>query len=284
MQTCALDMPSVLRAMNALKEDWDITSWKGCSPPQDHACSFWSSYSARVQPLTGLAGLISVHYHQLNTFLHRHGLSEDKFKPFDGVGVASVVKRWPEWLMTGIVTPVFSGGRMFPGFELTAVETYTVPGFDNQPLAQLRTAAGDSMWVMIPPNVPSNPMHLALMAQKIAEAPRRQSHWSSLVMPMLDVSRSSDLSWLTGMIGLGPEIELVVQQAFQHFRVQVNHMGAEVLVGMEGLPRVGDTDFGQLIIDQPFIAYFTHKDHEEIATAALWAERDCWSEPASMGY
>ena len=300
MSTQVLDLVTIASALTKLGEDFlNDPEWQGCNDAQHDFLDWFIAHREEIRTLDSFDAVASTNYELLNAFLRQRGFAA-MFEKFDGIGVASVLDMLVQWAKAGEVTRVgrresgterdVYGRRQeetvyYPAFEIEeqGVHFWQVAGFEH-PLAQLRTTTDHSLWLMQYPS-PEWPLDLALTAQKILGSADRRPHptpMAGVVVPMLDVDLTADLSWLAGMESVGPAGHYYVEQAFQQFKLRANETGARVKVatGISVAMAACAPLVYPYVFNEPFLGFITQPGHDSLPLAVFWADTDSWTKPA----
>jgi hypothetical protein len=292
MTTKALDLVTMGHALSELSATYlGDCQWQSVNDEQWAFLEWYRAHRDEIGKLSGLEALASTDYAVLNSFLKARGFVP-QFRPFDGVGVASILDMLVEWLSKGTPTTVrrydrslgeHGGYVTYPAFRIMAggVDILDVAGFD-QPLVRLRTTTGHSLWLM-KADEPATGIELAYMAQKLLATHHSPNpYWTvGVKVPMVEMDVRPDLSWMLGANTVSPTDGYhEIAQAFQQFKLRANEKGARVKVmtgfaARRGGPS-GPVPYG---FDEPFIGFFTQPGHDTLPMAAFWADTDVWQNP-----
>jgi hypothetical protein len=113
--------------------------------------------------------------------------------------------------------------------------------------------------------------HVALAARATGERQR----FASVTMPEVRHSGTNELEWLRGLTGDGG---ITVGQAVQAAHLRIDRTGSEAAVATAARP--GSAVFGfarALIVDRPFIAFWTDDSALELPLAVARFDFDAWS-------
>jgi hypothetical protein len=290
MASQALDLTTIGHAFLTLaREGIGGAGWTGFNPAQKRFLEWYAANSAEIGQLDSLEALASKDFQELNAFMVQKGFDPmfDAFDPSDSLGVVSILDMLVEWLEKGTVTTVARRGggsdvsmQPYPAFEVPSdvANVYEVQGFE-QPLVQLRTKTGHSVWLMKHPASLESGLDLAMLAQDTLEARRSPSYrYAGAVVPKLELQPEVDMEWLTGTETL--DGKWYVDQAFQVFKLRANEKGARVKVATGMTVRATSVQIEEpFVFDEPFVGFFTQPGHDKLALAAFWADTDSWREP-----
>jgi hypothetical protein len=285
LATQVLDFSTIADCLRGLEDETGPLTWHPSNDEQRQFFGWMTEHADQIKQLSNLTAKAARDYSVLNQFMVEHGF-DPLFSPFDGVGVASILDMLVKWLYEGVVQTVFRANthEPYPGFALRrgTVQVHFARFF-VYPVAQVKTQSGHHLWVTASEE-PKSGIDLAMTVQKLAEAPKHSASLftGGLRMPMLDIDTQGDLSWLLAACGIDSEQKpWFITQAFQQFKLRLNQIGARVKVGtgvaMERGARTSDAD---MVLNRPFIGYFTQPGLDGLPLAAFYADTDSWKEPA----
>lgn len=290
MTSKALDFVTIGYALEAAAAERSVgkDGWKGLNPEQERFLAWFAAHKDELSQLTDLTAKVSDNPDELNAKLREHGFP-DMFGdlPDDGFGVVSILDMLIEWLeecqvRTLVVRGVGDAGvpkQTYPAFEVprSGTTVYEVNGF-TEPLVQLRTKTGHSLWLMKHAE-PQSGLDLAELVQTLAEAVQVPTYrYDNVVVPKLELEPEVDVEWLTGLETT--DGDWYVDEAFQLFKLRANEKGARVKVATGLTIRATSIHIEQpYYFDEPFVGFFTQPGHDRLALAGFWADTDSWREP-----
>lgn len=241
--------------------------------------------------------LASDDHRVLNALLEKHGF-EPHFQAFAGIGIVAILDLLMQWQEAGNKTEINANGEAYPAFTLgKGVTMYRVSVNDNwckDPLVKIEAANGICLWLMVT-TAPEDPTDLALRASMLLSCDKDETSdfGTHITLPMVDIDRSTDLDWMTGMniTVKSPESGQIkhqmVDEARQQFRVRMNHLGISAQVGSSLVIRPIALPLSHLV-DQPFMGFFTvdqpgcTSDRQLVPLATFFSGYDSWKEPTEQ--
>jgi len=286
MGTKALDVATLFHALDTLEKNslgpnrkWDLTNKE-----QKRIFSLYSEYKKIIPLINNLKAKVSTDWKVLNNFLQSENFDPMFDKPFDGLGVVSIIDKLIKWIGgTAEIMTINSDGKNFPGFEIPkeGVEIVQVHGY-NEPLAILKTSSENKLYLMMVDEPNLSALDIVEMAFSIMQVKKSGSTLKGAIIPKIDFNIKPDISFLCGANTLDKNNEYwFIAQAMQQFKFRMNEEGArgKVATGIEA--DRGDDSMEQpqeLIFDNPFIGWFIQGDIP-VPIAVFYADKNSWKEP-----
>ena len=154
MATRALDVITVLYALQTLDHELTVAEWQPQNPAQREVFAWLGTYQSHLGQITGLEAKASRFYEDLNAFLADKGFSL-RLEPLDPtieLGVVSVLDKLVRWLNgPGTLSDIATSRGAMPGFELpaTGVHVYGVEGYPGSYLLELLTQSDETLWLFV---------------------------------------------------------------------------------------------------------------------------------------
>lgn len=281
--TMALDFVTVMRALFELEKEYLGADriWHPANDSQKRFIDLYATHREELGSLQSLEALAATKADPLNAFLEKNGVRPMFDRLDDGtIGVAAILDMLVEWLKEGMKCEIESDGAMYPGFKIEdgAVYIHELPEYGN-PLVQLVTKSDDSVWVMIPDQVPQSSFDMILAVFDIMQSPRALSdEFEGVRVPMVDIDQKPDLGFLLGMGTYDRDEERWdVSSIKQHFKFRMNHKGARAKVVTTVEMRLTSVHIPKpiYVIDQPFLVWMTQGE-SKLPLAVALAGKDSW--------
>jgi hypothetical protein len=286
VSTEALDVVTILKCFEELEEEFlgPNRQWDGLNLDQKTIFEWYEKYKPLLKKITSLKAKGSKDWQELNEFLVENKF-QPKFKPFDGIGVVSILDKMVKWLngAAEIITINAWNGKTYPGFEIppSGVEIYKMSGGI---LAELKTKSEDTPWLFLPDKGQEKLQSLDLIQLSLdvmLQAKKHDQDYAGAKIPMLDFDVEPDISFLLGAYTQDTKgTYWYISQAFQQFKMRMDETGARVKVAT-GMAMTKGISFGptKLIFDRPFYGWWTQKGLEKLPMAVFRAEEDSWRKP-----
>src|SRR3989337_4119247 len=290
MSTQAFDAVTIFKCLAQLEAQFlgENREWEPQNDEQERLFTLYQQMKDYLAQIRGLKAKGSKFYTELNDFLVEEGFSPmfQPFNPEDSVGVATVLDKMVEWFVEAeLVNITAQNGREYPGFEIPkqGVSIYTT---NYGTLAELYTKSEDTVWLLLPTaNQPDLlGFNLFETAVKVmSEEGSINHHFSGIQIPKVDLDVTPDLNFLLRARTFDTnDVPWRVTQAFQRFKFRMNENGARAKV-TTGIAVTMEAFFAKpdpLILDRPFLGWFTQKGLELLPMAVFWADYDSWKEPS----
>lgn len=304
MTTRALDIFTIMHALDQLDQKLTLTGWVHKNPQQEKLFELLEKYRDQLATVTGVESLASNLYQELNDFLKAHKFDPmvQPFDPTQGFGVVSILDKLVQWLHgagTKVQIRTQQGDR--PGFALPkeGVNVYNVGGasdVSDTHLLEVLTKSGDTLWLYVLPkkstevfgNLDLVELPMAVMAAH-RSIPMRESFFDSKKkvevyagahIPMIDFDVKPDLDWLLNAetTTAGGDYYYITQ-AVQQFKFRMDETGARVKVAtVIAVMRGVSDDPRPYILDRPFYGWFTQAGID-LPMAAFYADLDSFKQP-----
>jgi hypothetical protein len=240
--------------------------------------TFINSYASAYKELsqfteTELGAWASRSHEELNDILASKDFNI-RLEPFNGgFGVVSILDITTKWQHAGSPTTVFcpDDAQIYDGVAMTkGFKTFSSTNHTH-PIAQLSTQSGDIIYLTKAIEQQGG-FGLLNTINKIKENFTEISGYDGkLIFPKACVDHQPDVSWLKGM----KFDDYTLEQAKQQTKFTLDETGAEVksavAIGWAECSCGGN----DLVIDQPYIAWWERKDVSIPVVAALIAQ-DSW--------
>jgi hypothetical protein len=288
MPTTALDIATVLEALRALEDDvfqGASTLWTPKSANADlqvRLLKLREQLRQEIKAVPGMASKVSTDHNELNRFLEQRG-SDLRLDPFDGYGVASLIKLAGKWSRASAAKLTGQDDKRYPAVHIKQdVTVYEHPYVEA--LVRVSTESGFTMWAC--PVEPLGPLSddLALFEAGLALLDRSirptVTRYECVILPMLDIDLKPSLDWCLGMATNG----YFISQALQALRVQLNEFGfsakADTALAMERVI-IGFGGSQSYILNQPFLGFWTYGD-SRLPLCPFRANTDTWRNPGRI--
>lgn len=300
MATRALDVITILHALETLDHELQATRWQPQNPAQQELFAWLKTYQKHLARITGLEAKASRFYEELNAFLEHKGFSLrlEPFDPASGLGVVSVLDKLVRWLHgPGTHCDIATRQGAMPGFELpeAGVHVYEVEGYRGAYLLELLTQSEETLWLFVHTDTSLEGLDLVKLALDVMGRSRQTSMsrvpaglgehtfptFAGAKVPMIDFDLRPDLTWVLGA-GLTTKRSgrYAITQAKQQFKLRMDETGARVKVAtalvMATSLRSDPTVF---LVDRPFYGWWTQRGID-LPMATFFADWDCWRKSA----
>lgn len=298
MATQALDIITILHALNKLDQELGVIGLEPKNPEQEYVFGLLNRHRENLAKLTNISAKASLSWIELNNYLEEHGFSRmvRQFDPSDGIGVVSILDMLVSWLYGAcpiIEIETARGNR--PGFEINSngVNIYAVDGYPYSYLLELKTNSANTPWLFTYDardlkGVDLVKLSIDVMGSRRA-IPTMRTGWQlddspvfqGAHVPMLDFRLKPDIGWLVGAgtatsHGRG---RYYIAQAAQEFMLRMDQTGARVkaataLVAMRSLntPSV-------FVVDGPVYGWWTQDALPDLPMAVFFADWDAMRKP-----
>lgn len=301
MATRALDVVTILYALDTLDTELQTTVWNPKNPAQIDLFEWLGTFKEKLARITGLDAKASRFYEELNAFLAQRGFSPmiDPFNPNDGLGVVSILDKLVRWLNgPGEISEISTRSGEMPGFELprTGVNVYEVSGYPGSYLLELLTQSDDTLWLFVHNDTSREGLDMVKLSMDVMRKPRKtpmsrdlygfgrgeSPTFAGAKVPMIEFDIKPDLSWL-----LGADTTTVsgdyyfIAQAAQQFKMRMDEKGARVKVATTVVVTLSSWSHGPtvFVVDRPFYGWWTQHGID-LPMAAFFADWDSWRKPS----
>lgn len=299
MTTRALDVLTILHALNVLDGELKTTGWNAKNPQQEKIFAWLEEHRDLLAKVTGLDAKASRFWEELNQYLTDHKF-DPMVQPFDpdlDIGVVSILDKLVKWLHgPGAKVEIHTAQGERPGFELPAqgVNIYEVNGYHGSYLLELLTKSDDTLWLFVHDDTSLDGLDMVELSMDVMSRTRKTPMRKSMFgggrqyeafagaqVLMLDFDIKPDISW---MIGADTNTEdgerFFIAQAAQQFKMRMDETGARIKVataivlvkGIHEEPSV-------FVLDRPFYGWWTQKGLN-LPMAAFFADWDVLHQPA----
>lgn len=262
--------------------NFDPGSWN----PINHQQTFFlQEYYSKRNELSffndkELRAWASTNYQELNTILKNEGFSI-QLKPFDGVGVVSILDVMVEWLTKGERTTLYSEfkdeEKKFPAVQMKEDFDVYLAAVHNHPIAAIKTKTGDIVYMTIA-NEKLEDFALQKYIGEIHNSMYKQNGYEYVLFPMVDLNREENIKWLLGM--QLPD-KWQITQALQQTKFKMNELGARVksavAIVLEKSMRISKN----VSIDQPFYLWIK-RPNVSVPVFAAYITQDDWKDPLNL--
>ncbi|HEY1352150.1 MAG TPA: hypothetical protein VGF67_21225 [Ktedonobacteraceae bacterium] len=297
MATRALDVVTILHALDTLDKELQTTGWNPKNPAQLEVFERLGALREPLARITGLDAKASRFYEELNAFLAQRGFSPliDPFDPKKGLGVVSILDKLVRWLHgPGTRSDISTRKGAMPGFELppNGVNVYEVAGSSGSYLLELLTQSDDTLWLFMHDKTDLEGLDMVKLAMDVMRKPHRtpmspdpfgigrgeSPAFAGAKVPLIEFDVKPDLSWL-----LGADTTTVsgahyfVAQAAQQFKMRMDETGARVKVATAAFAVRQAMILGPAVflVDRPFYGWWTQRGID-LPMAVFFADWDCW--------
>jgi hypothetical protein len=302
MSTTALDIATILLALNKLEEIANLTGWEGINQEQEMIFSWLEKHRACLKNITGLNVEVPRSSREMNKNLSDKGFSPGikPFNPAVSYGVIAVLDKLIKWLNgPADEAEINVADKIYPGFELPekGVNVYNVDGFPQAHLLELFTKSSDKLWLFVEDggSVKSfSGLDLPVLSFEVMAAEREiatkddqlfklsgfsSQAFSGAIIPKIDFDIKPDINFIVGAsLGNGAP---GVDQAIQQFKFRMDQYGARIkaVTAMVYMAFSAGDSSPPFIVDKPFYGWFTQRD-VNLPMGAFFADYDSWREPA----
>jgi hypothetical protein len=293
MTTHALDIASLLHAMRELAEKvGDNADWHSVNADTGYVIEMLRTYGQVIAGSQSIKALASADWEALNRFLVSNNFRPaiKQFDPGEGIGVVSILDKLLKWKSgPARKTTISTIAGSKPGFILPSsdVAVYRATGFLGF-LIRIPTRSADTLWIYLPDKNEAyisvlDRLHLVELTFALSAADHfaERGKFTGVTIPMLEFSLEPDISFMLGAELRSDSEVLVITQAGQQFKLRMDETGARVkteshLVTERGIVRSDKP----LVVDRPFIGWFTEEGAGNLPMASFFADFDSWKQPA----
>ncbi len=301
MATRALDVVTILHALDTLDRELQTTVWSAKNPQQIDLFTWLDTFKEKLARITGLDAKASRFYEELNAFLAQKGFSPmvASFNPKEGLGVVSILDKLVRWLNgPGTIGEIYTRRGSMLGFELPhdGVNIYEVMGYRGSYLLELLTQSDDTLWLFVHDNHSLDGLDMVKLSLDVMSKSRqtpmsddsfgyglgrgKSPTFAGAKVPMIEFDVKPDLSWLLGAKTTTVSGDYYfVAQAAQQFKMRMDETGARVKVAtamVVPLMWQGPVVFE---VKEPFYGWWTQKGIN-LPMAAFFADWDAWRKPS----
>lgn len=288
MATKAVDIVTIFHALNVLENNFlgKDRVWKTDNDFQWRVFELYTSHKEKLGKLKGLKALASKDWRELNRFLVKNQF-DPMFEPFVGIGAASILDMVVEWLKKASTCQIYANQREYPGFEIPKGGhiVYDPSGTDFRWVAALATKSGGALWLALPEKQPEDELALINMAfSAMSGILRPRNDISTVQIPEIDFDIKPDLQKICGAETYDQKGKYwFISQAKQQFKLRMNKEGAHVKVATAIAMERG-ISFGPhpLIINRPFMGWFTQPGAPSLPLAIFYVDYDCWKKAGDL--
>lgn len=157
-------------------------------------------------------------------------------------------------------------------------------------MACLETQTGDLVWLTVPQG-PLEGFALVQEAQRCMAGGKpsqggAQGPYTEVVFPMVHLDREEDISYFCDMVFLGMDkagekTPFLIGQALNQNKLKMNHLGARAESAAAFSVKRCMSRASRLVIDQPFMVWFT-RDGLDLPYFAAFVTPDDWKNPGDL--
>lgn len=264
VETTGVDLTGVMACLllPSLRDDFGGDGeWFSLSKEQEFVLSLLASAdSSDILCTPGLDTISSWNYQEINQFLQEHGFNI-QLSPFDGLGMASVLKFALTWQFEGNQQLITTNRQRYSGFELDIPQNQ-IYVFDVQGtrLVRMKTANDYTIYFVLDQTSQAPPLDFsAKMIDLIDEAITKMSvyadySWTKLILPDVSLDIKPDISALLGMYTHDQgHNRYALTQAKQQIRFSMDYTGAQYESATAMAATLGGTPQEKvLLVDKPF--------------------------------
>lgn len=298
MSTRALDILTILHALNVLDGELKTTGWNAKNPQQERIFAWLREHRELLAKVTGLDAKASRFWQDLNKFLIDHKF-DPMVQPFDpemGIGVVSILDKLVRWRNgPGAKVQIETEQGERPGFELPSqgVNIYIVDDYPGSYLLELLTKSDDTLWLFVHDDTSLDGLDIVELSMDVMirsrKAPMQKSMYggrqypafAGAQVPMVDFDIQPDISWLLGADTNTEDGDYYfIAQAAQQFKMRMDETGARVKVATVVAVMRGISEEPKLfVLDRPFFGWWTQRGLN-LPMAAFFADWDSLHKPA----
>jgi len=285
--TTTLTVPPVLGCLRAALqfcgEAFDVAA-------DDDQREFLRRFGGRVESVAALddvmASIANTDIKVVNQFLADHGfdirLDPDPSAEFAVASVLDILVRWIDVANKTRLNGV--DGGTFPAFMLKkGVSISFDADLHSFPVVSVKTTTDDVVNVSKLEDVPDGRFHVLDLVEEIRPVVRlsEDTRYDGVVMPMIDLDRQEDISYLCGMGSSGGNY--VIGQAIQQTRFRMNEIGARAQSAAAMTMRCMSLtpQLPPHVIDGPFVLWIERRGFDLPVFAGVFCE-DVWKEPKEL--
>lgn len=276
----AIDYATLFTALASLEKAMECGSqWISLTPIQSAFFTLYTKFHAQVHDLKNINALASGDWNALNDFCQRHGVARLFEGPLGSLSIAavSILDMMVKWRYGADPCDIEIGQReCYAGFKIDrkGFDLYGVDGH-RLPLVRLSTdEEGNYLWIMIPPEKPSDVLGIASIAFDVMGRKRAiMSHsYNNIQVPTVKLTHTPDIDFLIGAYNG----DWSVVKTMQSIRFEMNEHGAHAMVvsSVEVMRGFGFSE--SFIVNQPFICWMTQSNAPELPMAIVYADKDSW--------
>ncbi len=283
MTSAVFDFATIAGALDQIDTHLgSAVSWHPSGPSQARLLEWRGKLDAEVARLRHVDGCASTDSDELNSYLSERGFAY-RFRPLTPpfFGAASALTEATRWPAPGMSVPVFAAGLDYRGFILADQPADGHSLADGRTLVAMPRRIQDPgyVWLLLGDRLPDGSdgfelfeaAHAALAARATGERQR----FASVTMPEVRQSGTNELEWLRGLTGDGGT---TIDQAVQEAHLRIDRTGSEAAVATAASTRSAVFGFVRaLIVDRPFIAFWTDDATLELPLAVARFDFDTWS-------
>lgn len=298
MATRALDVLTILHALNVLDGELKTTGWNAKNPQQKQIFEWLTEHRDLLARVTGLDAKASRFWEELNQFLtdHKFDPMVEPFDPDMGIGVVSILDKLVKWRNgPGAKVQIETEQGECPGFELPAqgVNIFEVAGYPGSYLLELLTKSDDTLWLFVHGDTNLHGLDMVELSMDVMsrarKTPMRKSmfgqgeYWAfaGAQVLMLDFDVKPDISWLLNADTHTESGEYYfIAQAAQQFKMRMDETGARVKVATVIVTMRGISEEPKVfVLNRPFYGWWT-QNGLNLPMAAFFADWDSLHMPS----
>jgi hypothetical protein len=295
MATRALDVSTILVALQTLDQELQTTGWHPQNPAQRELFAWLQTYQAQLTRVTGVEAKASRFFEELNAFLEQKGFSLrlEPFDPTSGLGVVSVLEKLVRWLQgPGTLVTIETRRGGMRGFKLpeSGVHLYEVAGYEGAFLLELLTQSEETLWLFVQENRHVEGLDLVKLALDVMQCARQTPlhqnffhgaaypAFAGAEIPLIEFDLRPDLTWLPGAgMTTASGDRYLIDQAVQQVKMRMDATGAHVQVATAMGVIFESAVIGPKVftLDRPFYGWWTQRG-VDLPMAVFFADWECW--------
>jgi hypothetical protein len=277
MASFALDLATVLKALQAYEQQFKVQMWHPSQQSQARVIELATKYKAQLSRVSGAKVSVADNHQDLNRFLAAEDFGS-QLQPFSNLketGLISSLQKKIEW-RCGPAPKVDITTRTGTksGFELPAeeVRVYRLANYPNALLAEIATTSTDTLWLFTSKGnqLAQDGWGVGQLALDVMASERRQAiktavfaenavdEFGEIQVPMFSFNSRIELDWLVGLSSATTSTPRMITQAQQQFGLELGSVGPKAKGGTAMVVTKGLTDRpSRLVFNQPFYGWLT---------------------------
>jgi hypothetical protein len=285
MTSAVFDVATILSALDQVDTQVGSTvSWRPGGPQQERLLGWRPRLAGDLQKIRHLDGRASSDANELNRFLAEGGFTF-RFGPLaaPAFGAVSILRQATTWPEPAMSVPVFAQGRDHRGFILEGNRADGYHFEDGRTLVAMPSRFSDEsyVWLLLGDELPDGSDGFELFEVAHDALARRQTgtrqRYASVTMPEVVLTATNALDWLRGLAGDGG---VAIREAVQEARLRIDRAGGSEAAVASAAMAVTAAPAGlarNLVVDRPFIAFWTDDASPLLPLAVARCDFDTWS-------
>ncbi len=215
------------------------------------------------------------------------GLMSDYSLTGNELTIRGVLDLLVNWLHEGSITTIERNGQRYEGVRLSVKDadvSFLKSDTHPHPIVRVPTQSDDVVYMTVLGDQP-DPLGLTAQALSLLRKPWEVGGYDAVRFPMIDLKHDNDVDWIVGMeTSTADGVPAQIGQASQETKLRVNQKGAHVRSEFQGTVLIASSlerMLPDLVIDQPFLLFFTREGLEQPLAVLYITEKD-WSNPGTL--